>query len=475
MAVITHTEYTIIFDGKDVPVKSTIDRPTIRMNTTETFKTAAVSDASAARALVRGMTRWDLAGLSINGIIGAGIFGLPSSVARMLGASSPIAFVLCALIVYVFVLCFAEAASRFTETGGPYLYSRAIFGPFVGFEVGWSMWLARVSAFAANSNLLLSYLGFFTPAVTSGMGRTFVLIIVPAILMIINIRGVTGGARFGTILALMKVGALVLFGMVGLAFVDWNRFSGMSFSREADWGGAILLLIYAYTGFESSVVPVGEAKDPRKDVAWGLIIALSICAIIYVAVQTVAVGTVPDLASSQRPLVDSGRSFLGPIAGGLISILVCVSVIGNLSGSALSMPRLTYAFAERGDFPVFFGRLHPVYRTPVVSIVFFSVIATILALSGTFVWLATVSVVARLASYLATCLAVPALRKRSAGPPGFRIPLGPVIPVAGVLLCTWLFTQAAPGDLRDFVLASIAGAVLYLARPRPKVPEPSRI
>lgn len=424
------------------------------------------------RALVRGMTRWDLAGICINGIIGAGIFGLPSAAARMLGVSSPIAFVLCGIVVYVLVLCFAEASSRFTETGGPYLYSRTVFGPFVAFEVGWAMWLARLSAFAANSNLLVSYLGFFIPQVTSGLGRAVVLIVFPAVLMVINIRGVTGGARFGTIFAVLKVGALVLFGIVGLAFVDWNRFSGVSLSPEANWGGAILLLIYAFTGFENSVIPAAEAKDPVKDLPWAMTIALGVCAIIYVAVQTVAVGTVPDLASSQRPLADSAQNFLGPSAGGLISLLVCISVIGNLSASAVTNPRITYAFAERRDFPAVFGKLHPVYGTPVVSIVFFLAGATILAISGTFVWLVALSVVARLASYLVTCLAVPVLRKRLAAPPGFKVALGPVIPVVGVLLCIWLFTEAAISDLRAFALASLAGAVLYLARPRRAVRAP---
>src|SRR5207248_2163924 len=173
-----------------------------------------------------------------------------------------------------------------------------------------------------------------------------------------------------------------------------------------------------------------------------------------------------DLASSDKPLVDSGQVFLGSIAGALISTLVCVSVIGNLSANALGAPRITYALAEHGDFPALFAKLHPAYGTPAISIAFFSVVAMILALSGTFVWLATVSVVARLATYLVTCLAVPALRRRSAQRSSFSIPLGPIIPIAGVLLSIWLFTQASSADLRAFVLACVAGAVLYLARPR---------
>src|SRR5262249_28017650 len=303
------------------------------------------------RTLVRGMTRYDLAGISINGIIGAGIFGLPSAAARLLGTSSPIAFGLCALIVYLFVLCFAEAGSRFKETGGPYLYSRTVFGRFIGFEIGWAIWLSRVSAFAANSNLLVSYLGVFIPQVSSVAGRVIVLVIVPAVLMVINIRGVTGGARFGVGVAVVKVGVVLLFGIIGLAFVDWSRFSEMSISTEKNWAEAILLLVYAYTGFENTVIASGEAKDPSKDLAWALISALGICAVGYVAVQIVALGTVPNLALSDKPLADSAQTFLGPVGGAMIAMMACVSLIGNLSSTSLAAPRLTFAFAEQGDFP----------------------------------------------------------------------------------------------------------------------------
>ena len=147
-------------------------------------------------------------------------------------------------------------------------------------------------------------------------------------------------------------------------------------------------------------------------------------------------------------------------------MMACVSIIGNLSSNSLSTPRLTYAFAEQGDFPALFGKLHRFHRTPVVSIVFFTIVSAFLAISGTFVWLVTVSVVARLVSYLTTCLAVPFLRRRYAEESSFRIPLGPVIPAMGVLLCAWLIIHADARDIRAFALASVAGALLYLGRPR---------
>src|SRR5205809_3223237 len=117
--------------------------------------------SSSPEGLVRGIRRWDLVAVTINGIIGAGIFGLPSKVYGLIGSYSLIAFVVCALVVMLIILCFAEVGSRFEETGGPYLYAREAFGGTVGFEVGWLIWLARLTAFAANCNLLVSYLGYF--------------------------------------------------------------------------------------------------------------------------------------------------------------------------------------------------------------------------------------------------------------------------------------------------------------------------
>jgi amino acid transporter len=414
--------------------------------------------------LVRAITRWELTALAVNQIIGAGIFGLPAAAAAVLGAASPIGILIGGGIIGAIVLCFSEAAGYFSDTGGSYAYARTVFGEFTGFEVGWTLWLSRVSGFAANANLLIAYLGFFIPAAAYGIGRAAVLILVAAALMMTNIRGVNWGSRSGAFLAVAKVGVLVLFTMVGLAFVDWSRFSNASLPVHADWGRAVLLLVYAYSGFESVVVPAAEAKNPRRDLPFALILALGVCALIYIGVQVVAVGTVADLARSEKPLVDCARTFMGPIAAGFVSLLVCLSIGGNLSAIALLAPRITYAQAERGDLPALFMKVHPRYRTPVFSIVFFTVIAATLAISGTFVWLVTVSVLGRLANYITTCLAVPILRKRFRTTPGLRIPFGATIPIAGVLFCIWLGAQASFTDLRDFSIACIAGAGLYLAR-----------
>jgi len=273
--------------------------------------------------LVRVLTRWDLTALALNGIIGSGIFGLPGIFARQVGYASPLAFVLCSAIVYVFVLCFAEVASYFTETGGPYIYGRAIFGSFVGFEVGWSVWLARVSAFATNSSVLIAYLAFFIPGVGAGFGRVLALLLISTALAIINIRGVKTGAKLGGIVAGAKIAALVLFAVVGLRYVDWGRMSSFTAPPQASWGIAILGLIFTFTGFEYAVIPAAEAKNPRRDLGWALVIALGVCTVLYLAIQFVALGTLPlaQLSESARPLADAGRNFLGPMAGGVIAAL----------------------------------------------------------------------------------------------------------------------------------------------------------
>ena len=241
--------------------------------------------------------------------------------------------------------------------------------------------------------------------------------------------------------------------------------------QNAGWGIAILGLIYTFTGFEYAVIPAAEAKDPRRDLGWALITALVLSVVLYLCIQFVALGTLPlnALASSTRPLADAGRNFLGPLAGALIAVLACVSIIGNLSALVLVSPRLTLAFAERQEFPALFGNLHPEYRTPVVSIVFFTLVGSVLAIYGSFQWLVIVSVLARLVNYVVTCLALPILRRRSPEKAQFPIPFGLPIAIVGVLLCVWLFFQAPNDSKIAFLFACVVGTGLYLARPRARV------
>ncbi|MCU1330036.1 MAG: amino acid permease-associated protein [Bryobacterales bacterium] len=145
--------------------------------------------------LVRSMTRLDVVAVTLNAVIGAGIFGLPAKVFALVGDYSLLAFLACAAFAALIVLCFAEVGSRFSGTGGPYLYLREALGPVAGFGAGWLTWLARVSAFAANSNLLAGYVAVFAPAVASGAGRLIFLCTVTLLLIAVNYAGVQGAVR----------------------------------------------------------------------------------------------------------------------------------------------------------------------------------------------------------------------------------------------------------------------------------------
>jgi len=220
--------------------------------------------------LVRGIGRWDFTAIVINSIIGAGIFGLPALVYARIGSYSLIAFVACAIIVGLIVLCYAEVSSRFTSTGGPYLYAKEAFGSLVGFEVGWLYFIVRIATFAANCNILVAYLSFFIPSANEGLPRIAVITLVVAVITIVNLLGVRESALMTNIFTVGKLVPLLIFIAVGLFFVQPDNFDFSIVPDRASFSSAVLLLIYAFVGFEASVVLTGETKDPGRNIPFGL-------------------------------------------------------------------------------------------------------------------------------------------------------------------------------------------------------------
>jgi amino acid transporter len=413
--------------------------------------------------LVREIRRWDLVALAINSIVGAGIFGLPSEVFRRIGTYSLFAFIVCALVVTLIILCFAEVGSRFTETGGPYLYAREAFGPVVGFEVGWLIWVARVTAFAANSNLLVDYLGFFWPAAGTGVGRAATIILVVGGLTAVNLTGVRNAANVGNFFTVAKLLPLVLFISVGLFFLEPTSFSLAAKPPFGEFSVSVLLLIYAFSGFEMAAIPGGELRDPRRDIPRALLVAIGVVAVLYFLIQFVAIGTLPGLASSSRPLADAGARFLGRTGGAIISAGALVSIAGNLNVILLVASRLPFAMAERRELPAFLAATHPRFRTPHLSVLLTAGAVLALALSGSFVYAATISVIARLLSYAITAAALPVFRRRSSAPPAaFRAPAGYAVTLATLLLAAWLLSNTTARQARDTAIAASFGLLLYL-------------
>jgi amino acid transporter len=414
--------------------------------------------------LVRGIRRWDLVAVAINGIIGAGIFGLPSKVYSLIGAYSLIAFLVCALVVTLIVLCFAEVGSRFRETGGPYLYAREALGPVVGFEVGWLVWLARLAAFAANCNLLISYLGYFWPAATSGLWRAVVIIGVVCTLTAVNIIGVRNAALFSDVFTIGKLIPIVLFIIAGLFFLNLQNFSLAVQPSYGAFSTSVLLLVYAFTGFEMAVIPAGEVRDPQRTLPMAILTAMGVVAVVYILIQVVCIGTLPGLASSERPLADASGHFLGAAGAAIISAGALVSIIGNLSVLILAGSRLPFAMAERQELPQILSATHRRFRTPYCAILLTAGIMLVLTLSGTFIYAVTISTIARLLAYGATCVALLLLRRRSgAGPAMFKVPAGEVVAIITLALAAWLLSNIKWSEARDAGIAAALGLVIYLA------------
>jgi amino acid transporter len=411
---------------------------------------------------VRSIERWDLVAVVLNGVIGAGIFGLPSKIFALAGSASILAFVACALCVILIVMAFAEVGSRFSGTGGPYLYAAEAYGPTAGFTVGWLVWLARVTSFSANCSLLPNYLDLLFPGAASGLPRICILTITVTALTIVNIRGVRVAANASNVLAAGKLAPLAIFVVAGLFFVDPSHLARAAAPGYHQFSQAVMLLVYAFTGFEMAVIPAGEVRNPQRNLPAALLIGMAIVVTFYVLIQIVCVGTLPNLASSQRPLGDAALHFLGTGGAVMITAGILVSLAGNLNVLILAGSRVMYAMAEHGALPGALAGIDPRYRTPVVSVLATTAIMLGLTLSGTFIYLATLSTVVRLATYLITCGALPILRRRENAPPAaFRMPAGVTVAVLAMAVCFWLLANVSLREARDAALAVCAGMAIY--------------
>ncbi len=414
--------------------------------------------------LVRGIRRWDLVAIAVNGIIGAGIFGLPSRVFALIGPYSLIAFVVCAVVVTMIILCFAEVGSRFDETGGPYLYAREAFGPTVAFEIGWLMWLARLTAFAANCNLLVNYVGYFWPSATSMLWRAAIIVITVVVLTTINVIGVRQAAVVGNCFTIGKLIPMLIFIAAGLFFLNPHAYALGARPTTGAFSQSVLLLIYAFTGFEMAAIPAGEIRNPQKHLPRALMIAIAVVAFIYILIQIVCVGTLPELAQSQKPLADAGTRFLGTAGGAIISAGAIISITGNLNILILSGSRIPFAMAEQRQLPLFIAKTHRHFFTPYVAILITATLMLVLTLKSSFVAALTISAIARLVTYGATCIALLVFRRRKDAPPAiFHLRAGTLTATASLALAAWLLLNSTLKEAKVAAIAAAMGLMIYAA------------
>lgn len=449
-----------------------------------------------APALKRALGRWDLTAIGVNQVIGSAIFLLPADVARLVGPWGPFAFMAVGLLSLSIALCFAEVGSRFEKTGGPYLPARAAFGRFVGFEVGWMMWFTRVTSQASVANGLALALAFYWPALAIGLPRMSLIAGLTIAVTWINVRGIKQSSWVVNALTIGKLVPLAIVIIAGIWFIEPARFAEMPAVTQQQLSSALILLIFAYGGYEVTGVLAGEAANPRRDVPFAFVATLITVSIVMSLTSLVVTGVLPDLGASRTPLADTAAIFLG--AGGALMVAIgsATSMTGNNMGQILNGSRTLFALAENGDLPKWFAKVHPTYQTPSNAILFTAVIALTLALTGSFVALAAVSAIARLVMYLAVCAATLVLRKHdreiaaqvgahfpvrhsvseggsdvdgAVAPAKFTVPLGPVIPIVASIVALGILAGASQAQLTAGAGALAAGAVLFFIATRPKM------
>jgi amino acid transporter len=437
----------------------------------DTMTARAAGSRSTDESLVRAMGTFALAAAIVNITIGGGIFRLPANVAGSLGAAAPLAYVVCAIAMGLIVLCIADAGSRVPLTGGPYAYVATAFGPYAGFLSGLLLWMVGTFAAAAVSTVFASNVGLLVPALGGGWMEATVLVAAFGFWSLINVRGVRTGARLNSIATIAKLFPLVLVAIGGAFFVRAENLEWAAQPAVADVARTSLLLIFAFAGIETALVPSGEVRDTARTVPRAIAIAMIGITGLYIALQVVAQGILGSglAAANVSPLADVAGASMGAWARSLLLVGAAVSMFGYLGGMTLSMPRLVYAFARDGFFPKALAEVHQRFRSPHLAIVMQSLLTLVLALSGTFEKLAILANVSALALYLGCALAAWRLRVLGVSIPGsvpFRIPLARVVPWLACAVIVWLLSGLTRDEWLAFAVCVAAGTALYTATRR---------
>ena len=383
-------------------------------------------------------------------MIGAGIFGLPAGVAARAGVLSPWLFVVAGLLIIMMVLAFAELGSYFKDSGGPALYSTTAFGPVVGFGTSWIYYVSRISSTAANAHVIAIYLSeigsawawFDTPT-----GHGVVVTVVIGGLTLINVLGVKDSVRALVLFTFFKMVPLLILIALGMQFISPDVLFPEALPTIDDPGGTILLLFYAFIGFEAIVMTAGETKNPRRTIPLAMVKTVLAITVLYFLIMLVYVVVLPDELGSGATLADVASRIVGPWGAVVIALTAVFSIVGNLTGSVLSASRLSLSMAEQNLLPQWFGRIHPKYASPANSVIFFGGIALAVALSGTFEYLAVASTLTRMIVYSVSIAALPIIKKRAipeVAANAFKLPGGYTIPIIALGLCIWIASHSKP-------------------------------
>lgn len=406
-----------------------------------------------------------LAATIVNITVGGGIFRLPASVATSLGAAAPMAYVACAVAIGLIALCIADAGSRVSLTGGPYAYIEVAFGSFIGFLAGVLLWMLGTFAFAAVSVVFAGNVGELIPGVGTAAGQVIFLALLFSALAYVNIRGVQQGARLATVATVAKLAPLFFLAIAGAFFVRSEHLVVERVPAAGEIARTSILLVFAFSGIETALVPSGEVRDTARTVPRAILLAMVTITVLYLAVQLVAQGILgPALANATpAPLAEAAGTAFGAPGRTLLLLGASISMFGYVSGMILAVPRALFAFARDGVLPSRLAAIHPRYATPYAAIVVQTFIVLLLALKNPFERLAIMSNLSVLVLYALCCAAAWQLRRRDVrteGPP-FRMPLGNVLPWLGILVIGWLLTSIHWDEWATLLAALALASILY--------------
>jgi amino acid transporter len=419
----------------------------------------------------RQLSVFDTVCLGINAIIGSGIFIFPGQLAYLAGPASILAFGLCGLLLLLVALCYAELGSMYRQSGGPYVYARAAFGPGVGFSVGWVSWVTSIFSWATVANAVSSALAYFHHGFKEAYVAKGVAVLVIVSFGLVNYRGIKLGARTIDVFTIAKLAPLLLLVLVGAFSVAPANYHPFWHGSRGSFCYAIFLVLWTLQGFEVTPFPSGESVNPQRAVPIAALCSLAGATLVYVLVQAVAIGVHPGLATDEasvKPLAEAAVRCLGRGGGVLIALGAVISMVGYNGGNALGSPRLLSALAEDRHLPPRLATPHPRFRTPGAAILTTSGLTAAAAVFLSLQELVHLSNLVVILQYLATCSALVCLRLRQPqAPRQFRLPAG--IPVAlagcavalGLALSLWLADRPAP---RDFLVTAGVVALGFAAR-----------
>lgn len=415
----------------------------------------------AAPGLLRGLRRLDVVSLTINSVVGAGVFALPAGLAVSSGRWSLAVILAAFAAVALLALSLAEVASRFDVTGGQQVYAQFTFGPLAGFTVGWLFTVSRFASHALIAQVMLDYAAALWPAFGQYWPRTIAFTLATLVLTVVNVRGVRQGAWMGNVLTAAKLLPLVAIALAGLWFAGWNNIPAAEPQQPDGLVSGLQLALFACVGFEVAAVVAGEMRDPRRDLPFSILTGLGISCLLYLLLMLASFGVLEDTAAHARPLVNVAEYFLGPAGGVLMAVAAVVSCAGGLAVSMLTSPRNMFALAEAGDLPRSLAAVHPGWRTPHVSIIVFAVLSWLVTITGTFRYLLELFVISRMLAYGSSSLALIVLRRRQ-GPAPVPVPCGPLIAVLALAACAAIVTTATLTSVRDVAIVIATGLVIRL-------------